>query len=266
MSTTINLPDVNIHNRALVTADSADEVLIADASDNFRLKKTLVSSIAASGGAGDVDGPASSTDNAIARFDGTTGKIIQNSVVTVADATGNIAGAGTISSGEITSSSLTASRLLVSGALKEIQSTAVTTTEAGYLSGVTSAIQTQLNSAKNGSITLSLDGNGAAPTVGFKRWTTVPYACTINSVTMTADVSGSIVIDIWKDAYANFPPTVADSITAAAKPTISSAIKSVDSTLTGWTTSVAAGDVLMFNVDSASTLTTLDLVLKVTKT
>jgi hypothetical protein len=33
-------------------------------------------------------GPASSTDNAIVRFDGTTGKLIQNSAVTVADTTG----------------------------------------------------------------------------------------------------------------------------------------------------------------------------------
>ena len=37
------------------------------------------------GGTGDVVGPASSTDNAIARFDGATGKLIQNSGVTVAD-------------------------------------------------------------------------------------------------------------------------------------------------------------------------------------
>jgi len=36
-------------------------------------------------GAGDVSGPASSTDNAITRFDSTTGKIVQNSSVTIAD-------------------------------------------------------------------------------------------------------------------------------------------------------------------------------------
>jgi len=35
---------------------------------------------------GDVIGPASSTDNAIARFDSTTGKIIQNSAITLSDA------------------------------------------------------------------------------------------------------------------------------------------------------------------------------------
>ena len=45
---------------------------------------------------GDVVGPASATDNAIARFNLTTGKLIQNSVVTVSD-TGAIAGATTIS-------------------------------------------------------------------------------------------------------------------------------------------------------------------------
>lgn len=41
---------------------------------------------------GDVTGPASSTDNAVARFDSTTGKIIQNSAVTIADTTGDITG------------------------------------------------------------------------------------------------------------------------------------------------------------------------------
>jgi len=44
---------------------------------------------------GDVVGPTGATDNAIARFDTTTGKLIQNSVVTVSD-TGAIAGATTI--------------------------------------------------------------------------------------------------------------------------------------------------------------------------
>ena len=37
------------------------------------------------GGGGDVTGPASSTDNAVARFDSTTGKIIQNSGVVIND-------------------------------------------------------------------------------------------------------------------------------------------------------------------------------------
>ena len=48
---------------------------------------------------GNVVGPASATDNAVARFDLTTGKLIQDSVVTIADTTGNIAGLGDITFG-----------------------------------------------------------------------------------------------------------------------------------------------------------------------
>ncbi len=44
-----------------------------------------------SGGSGDVVGPASATDNAIVRFDSTTGKLVQNSAVTIADTTGSMA-------------------------------------------------------------------------------------------------------------------------------------------------------------------------------
>ena len=46
-------------------------------------------------GSGDVTGPGSSTDNAIARFDATTGKLLQNSTVTVSDA-------GAIAAGSLT--------------------------------------------------------------------------------------------------------------------------------------------------------------------
>ena len=48
------------------------------------------------GSSGDVMGPTASTDNAIVRFDGTTGKLVQNSVVTIADSTGNMTGIGTL--------------------------------------------------------------------------------------------------------------------------------------------------------------------------
>lgn len=41
---------------------------------------------------GKVTGPGSATDNAIVRFDATTGKLVQNSAVTIADTTGIIAG------------------------------------------------------------------------------------------------------------------------------------------------------------------------------
>jgi hypothetical protein len=68
-------------------------------------------------------------------------------------------------------------------------------------------------------------------------------------------VAGSMVLDIWKTAYAGYPPTVANSICAAALPTLASAIKYQDFVLSGWTTTVNAGDVLRFNVNSATSVT-----------
>lgn len=115
-------------------------------------------------------------------------------------------------------------------------------------------------------IVFVIDGGGSAITTGNKGFLEIPFACTITQATALADQSGSIVVDVWKDTYANYPPTDADSITASAPVTISSATKSQDATLTGWTTSVAAGDVLGFNVDSASTITRVTIALKVTKT
>jgi len=114
-------------------------------------------------------------------------------------------------------------------------------------------------------IEIVIDGGGSAITTGVKLDIEVPFACTITQATLLADQSGSIVIDIWKDTYANYPPTVADTITASAKPTLSSAAKSQDSTLTGWTTSISAGDTLRFNVDSITTCQRVTLSLKIAR-
>lgn len=106
-----------------------------------------------------------------------------------------------------------------------------------------------------------IGGGSTAITTGIKGDVVVPYKCVLTGVTALADQTGSIVVDIWKDTYANYPPTDADSITASAPVTISSATKSQDTTLTGWTTALAQGDILRFNVDSATSITRLTLIL-----
>jgi hypothetical protein len=116
------------------------------------------------------------------------------------------------------------------------------------------------------SISFVIDYAGAVITTGVKGDLTIPFGCTITEWTLLADTTGSIVIDVWKDTYANYPPTVADTITGSALPTISSGIKGQSSTLTGWTTAIAANDILRFNVNSCSTITRVTLSLKVTKT
>lgn len=90
----------------------------------------------------------------------------------------------------------------------------------------------------------------------------IPVACTIAAVTvLTAGGPGSCVLDAWKDLYANYPPTVADSICGASKPTISGGTKYRDSTLAGWTTTLAGGDTIIFSLESVSGFTLVDITL-----
>jgi len=110
-------------------------------------------------------------------------------------------------------------------------------------------------------IVVIIDGNGSAISTGVKADRLVNHAMTITSVSMLADQSGSAVVDIWKDTYANYPATDADTITSSMPPTITAGIKSQDSTLTGWTKTINAGDALRFNVDSCESITRLTLII-----
>jgi len=110
---------------------------------------------------------------------------------------------------------------------------------------------------------VTVDGRGLPLTTGVKGFRSIPLTGTIQSVRLLADQSGSIVMDVFLDTFANFPPTVADTITASAKPTIVSTTKDEDTTLTGWTTAVTKGSVLGFNVDSITTITRITLELEI---
>jgi hypothetical protein len=73
------------------------------------------------------------------------------------------------------------------------------------------------------------------------------------------------VVGVWKDTYTNYPPLVADAIAGTEKPTLSSATKNQDLSLTTWTTlAVTEGDILIFNVESASILTQIFISLDIT--
>jgi hypothetical protein len=115
------------------------------------------------------------------------------------------------------------------------------------------------------SIEFIIDGGGSAIIAGIAGDLRIPFDCIITEVTLLADQTGDIVVDIWKDSYANFPPSNADSITASDVPTIASSNKYNDATLTDWTKTIAAGDILRFNVDSCTTITRCIVILKVRK-
>jgi hypothetical protein len=80
-----------------VVADSTSDTLTLVAGSNITITTNAstdsITINSTASGSGDVVGPASATDNAIARYDQTTGKLIQNSGITIADgASGTLSG------------------------------------------------------------------------------------------------------------------------------------------------------------------------------
>lgn len=124
----------------------------------------------------------------------------------------------------------------------------------------------QATSGGTDSIGITIDGNGGVIGTGSYGNILVPYACTITGWYLfeisSTPVSSSIVIDTWKDTYANYPPTVADTIWGT-KPSLTAATKN---SATGLSIAITANDILKFNVDSVTSASTIQLVFLITKT
>ena len=139
------------------TSYTDGQLLIGNTTGNTLTKATLTAgsgitvtnsaggiTIAASGGggSGDVVGPSSATDNALVRFDTTTGKLVQNSVGILSD-TGAISGLTDISaSGSVTLSGGTANGVTYLNGSKVLTSgSALTFTGSNLGVGIATALQ-----------------------------------------------------------------------------------------------------------------------------
>jgi len=100
---------------------------------------------------------------------------------------------------------------------------------------------------------------------GVKSYLVVPCNCNIVGMMLMADQVGSLVIDIYRTSFANFPPTEGASITFGNRPTLSNARSMQDRALINWTTALNKGDVLAFNVLSCSSITDFSLALLVAR-
>ena len=113
------------------------------------------------------------------------------------------------------------------------------------------------------------DGQGAVVATTARRTISIPVGwgtCTITRWRVLTDQSATVTLDVWKDAYSNYPPTNADSITASAKPGTSAATKNESTSLTGWTTTFTGGDVLKVEVEANNNALFILLVLEFTMT
>lgn len=107
-------------------------------------------------------------------------------------------------------------------------------------------------------------GGGATIQKGIKGYLVVPFDCTIQSVTLLADKVGSAKVDIRKGPLASFPTW--PSVTAQTQPALASQRSNQDFALFGWTTTLAKGDLLSFEVLSAAVITSLTIELSVQRT
>ncbi len=114
--------------------------------------------------------------------------------------------------------------------------------------------------SENKTFGITIDGGGSAITTGVKGDLVVPFSGIVTGWYLVADQAGSIVIDVWKDTYANTPDS-GDSIAGSEKPTLSSAIVNSDINLSSWTPTFSTADRFRFNVDSVSTVTRVTLIL-----
>jgi hypothetical protein len=101
----------------------------------------------------------------------------------------------------------------------------------------------------------------ASPTTSSLAYLTVPFGCTISAWNATVD-TGTIAWGVWKAATGTAVPTAGNSIVAGAPPAIATGTAVHSTTLTGWTTAVAANDIFAFAVTAVSGPTIASLVLE----
>lgn len=187
-----------------------------------------------------------------------------NSATAAATSATNASNSATAAATSATSASNSASTATTQASNASTSATNAATSETNAATSATAAAAS-LAAMDDAEIVMTIDGGGLVILAGKKGAIEIPFNCTIDRWTITADQSGSITIDINKSTYSGYPTTT--SITGSAIPAISSAQKAQSSTLTGWTTTLSSGDILEFEVDATPTSITLATIsLKVTKT
>ena len=173
MKTTLNLAGTNTGDQNLfgtiavagqgnVVADTTNDTLTLVAGSNITITTNpttdAITINSTASGSGDVVGPSSATDNAIARYDQTTGKLIQNSGITIADGeNGTLSGTNT---GDVT----------LAGSLNYLSLTdqQITMNQIDLAEDVTGKLSLQNIAVNNATVLIGASGGQAEEvTVGF---------------------------------------------------------------------------------------------------
>lgn len=266
--------------------DNSPDTYIWDGSGWIQINPTSSS--------GDVVGPAIAVDDHIAIFDGTTGKLIADGGGTISDViaaaiagstpgitelTGDVtAGPGSgsqvatiaanaVGNTEIANDSVSFSKIqnittdtllgrdtAGTGDVEEIAVSSGVEFTSGPGLRVTERVRTH-------TIGITIDGGGSVITPGTKGYRSFMASGTIVRWRIMADVAGDIEFDIFKDAYAGWIPST--SIVGSSPPEMTATTLNEDTTLSGWSTGINAGDIFKFDVVSVTNITRVTLELTI---
>lgn len=206
---------------------------------------------------GVVIGPAAATDNALPLFNGTTGKLIKDSAKTIVTTLG--ADDTTVPTSKAVKD-VTDNRVVSNVAITPGTFSKVTVDAKGLVTLGATASLADITNAGDDQITIpAINGNGFAILVGEKGDVRIPWAGTITGWLITSDISTTSSVQIWKDTWANYPPTVADLLlTASLTAQTSNSAASLSHSCT-------KGDMIRVNVSANDNATRLQVWLVFTK-
>jgi hypothetical protein len=148
---------------------------------------------------------------------------------------------------------------IITGSLVVTGSITATTGFSGSLQGTASYATTAsyaLNAggaSTNLEATVAWDGNGSFVSTGNTRYVVLPNSGTINGWSIVAiGTSPTMTVDVLYQASGTTLPTA--SIAASALPALSTGNVISSTTLTGWTSSLAAGGVLGFRISASANI------------
>jgi hypothetical protein len=114
-------------------------------------------------------------------------------------------------------------------------------------------------------IKFSLNNNGSVLTTPATAKVVIPYNCTITNWSILLDQSGSVQFDVKRCTFSAYP-TFVSLVGGGTSPAVTSAVKASSAPASWTSTALNAGDIVQFSLTSASTATTADLVLQLTRT
>jgi hypothetical protein len=234
---------VNVENGDLVmcVTDSTSAGDQATVGTNWVISQTNID--------GAVVGPASATDGHAALFDQTNGKLIKSAGFAPADVGRQIISGGGLTGG----GTLAADRTLAVGA-----GTGITVNTDDVAVTANSRAFEMVFNFRNGVDPIPVDE---------KLDIRPQFAGQFTGWSILNDQAATVDFGVWKDTYANFPPTNADSMTNSHDPATSAAAKAEDTNISDWTTTTfAAGDCIRVNVDANDDATRATLILHGVKT